>query len=166
MKLTIGENAFEITSAQPCRDLRFGVYLMIKIPKDNITASDIENVFDGNENTIVITKDDESTVEYNGYTELGKYECVDGFYNISQICVSEAQHQINQINNKFVSQETINASVQATLKTHADNTVAMNNTIEMQMASIDSLLLEVIPAVVSDAVTAAVAEALSDTENV
>ncbi len=155
MKLTIGEKTIGIVSAQPNRDIKFGVYLAIKIPKDNITAAEIETLFSGNTETIVITNDDETEVSYSGYTELGRYNCEDGYYNISQICVSEMQHQINMLNTKYVAQEQ-------DISAQAAQVTALEETSALHMSAIDSLLLDVIPTVVTEAVTTAVAEALGN----
>lgn len=190
MQLTIGSQTIEIVSAAPQRDLKFGIYLAIKIAKGNITTAEIESIFDNNTEVITVTDDNGNVTEYGGYSELGKYSYDEGYYYISQICVSEAQHQINMLKNQNIAQAAINADVEqalanqmstnlqvsealtaqeatnsqvaSVLNTQTEQVNVLTESTAMQMASMDSLLLDVLPAIITDAVTIAVAEALAN----
>ena len=188
MNLQIGNTTIEITSCTRKRDLQKGFYLDLVIPKESIGMDDLYALLDGNEEAIVIT-DGEVENTYRGFKEVGSFACENGSYTVAQICTSEIEAQLSLAQNKVAEQNTVIASMQDTitaqntaLENHAKVITEQQATIEaqtetiatqteqvalleetsfIQMATLESLLLEVIPTVITETVTIAVEEALA-----
>lgn len=191
--LTIGATSFAITNCTRHRDTVRGFYLNIEIPKENIGMDELYNLLDGTEEPIVVTEADGTVNTYRGFKTLGGFACENGVYKIAQVCTSEYEAQLSLAQNKIEEQnkaleatnqvigqqnEVINAQAEAiaaqgltidsqseTIAAQAEELVFLGETATVQMSTIDSLLLDIIPAVIADAVTVAVADALVSNSN-
>lgn len=139
MNLTIGTTTIEITSCIRMRDLQRGFYLNIEIPKDNITFAELSELFDGCTESIIVNGEDGETV-YNGFSLMNSVMLKDGVYHVEQCCVSEVEAQLS-LAQKKISEQTELVTV-------------LEETSVMQAATLESILLEVIPAVVSETIEA------------
>lgn len=152
--LTIGSTSINITECTRMRDLKRGFYLEIKIPEDTVNIDELKTIFKDNKQTIAITEADGTTNLYEGFQLLSTLSLEDGFYYVCQACTSEIEAQLS------IAQNTINAQAQI-IESQAQQVTSLEEATVVQMATIDNLLLDVIPAVIADAVTAAVADALA-----
>ena len=151
--LTIGNTALELNSFRKIRDKVVGVYAQIEIPTTAISHDDLKALFTDNQNDLIVTED-ESTTTYSGYAQLDEIREKGGVYTVIQICTSEAMHLLNEARKQIEEQkETITAQT--------EQVALLEETSAMQMSTMDSLLLDVIPTVIEDAVKTAVAEALA-----
>lgn len=133
MKLTINETTIDIVSAELIRDIKYGVYLSVKIPDTAITEFGIRELFEGNTETIFITNDDEKVKAYNGYSNIAKYHWENGYYLVAILCNSETQHQINMLQDALDEQKTANKDMAAMIEnykkiieTQDENILALN----------------------------------------
>ena len=187
MNLTIGSTIVEITSCTRMRDTKRGFYLEIKIPKDNISMDALSALLDGNEQPITVT-DGENVSVYNGFKMRSNLSLENGVYTVYQACTSEIEAQLSVAQNRVAEQEKALEITKQLLTAQAEVITAQGNKIieqgvlideqsalideqseqvlfleeasTVQMTTIDSLLLDIIPAVVADAVRVAVADAL------
>lgn len=187
--LTIGSTNLELNSFRKIRDKVIGVYAQIEIPTTAISYEELKTLFTDNKNDLVVTEEDGSTTTYSGYAELDEIREKGGVYTVIQICTSETLHLLNEARKQIELQSGTIAEMNGViaaqdneLKTHARVITEQNAVIEqqtnaiaeqtatmvvleessvIQMATIESLLLEVIPAVITDTVNIAVAEALA-----
>lgn len=197
MNLRIGNTTIEITSCVRMRDVKRGFYLDIKIPKDNSSMDALIDLLDGNEETIYVTDAAGNESAYNGFKMLSNLSLENGVYQVCQVCTSEIEAQLSIAQNKIAEQatalevanRTIAEQAQAisdqntaiseqaqqltqqgeTIAAQTEQVMVLEATTAEQMLTLDSLLLNVIPAVITDVVVAAVAEALASnpsTDNV
>jgi hypothetical protein len=185
MKLTIGSTSFDITNCEKQRDLKIGFYLAIKVPRTSISGDELHDLLDGNKEVITLTKDDGTEESYEGFNSVELFDIKATEYFIKQACVSEAMAQISLLKSRATATEKLSATLEQSISKQNDviggcivtinqHTDTINQQGELasslmeanvlQTATLESLLLEVIPAVVSDAVTVAVAEALTNTK--
>ena len=150
MNLTIGNTTIEITSCTKRRDVKRGFFLDLYIPQTSIGMDELFNLLNNNEENIVITDDDGKVSTYIGFRQLGALACEDGVYNVAQVCTSEYEAQLSLAQNKIAEQDAIIEQQTATM-------VVLEETSAMQMSTIESLLLEVIPTVIADTVAEALA---------
>ncbi len=142
MNLTIGQTTIEITSCTRMRDLQRGFYLNIEIPKDNITFAELSDLFDGCTESITVNGEDGETV-YNGFSLMNSVMLKDGVYHVEQCCVSEIEAQLSLAQKKIAEQN--------------EAVTMLEETSVMQTATLESLLLEVIPVVIAETVAEALA---------
>lgn len=179
--LTIGSTTLELNSFRKIRDKVVGVYAQIEIPTTEISHDDLKALFTDNQHDLIVTED-ESTTTYSGYAQLDEIREKGGVYTVIQICTSEAMHLLNEarkqieeqqvtiteMNGVIIDQNTalenhtkVIKEQQETITAQTEQVAFLEETSAMQMSTLDSLLLEVIPAVITDAVTVAVAEVLA-----
>lgn len=182
MNLTIGNTTIAINSCTRMRDTKRGFYLDIKIPKDSISMDELSTLLDGNTETIFVIDDAENESAYNGFKMLSNLSLENGVYTVCQACTSEIEAQLSIAQNKVTEQakalEDTNRVVAQQIETivqqgntidrqseiitaQAEQVMMLEETAVVQMSTIDSLLLDIIPAVIADAVTTAVADALA-----
>lgn len=187
--LTIGSTNLELNSFRKIRDKVVGVFAQIEIPATAISFDDLKALFTDNQHDLVVTEEDGSTTTYSGYAQLDEIREKGGVYTVIQICTSETIHLLNEARKQIEEQQGTIAEMNGViaaqdneLKTHARVITEQNEVIEqqnnviaeqtaqvavleetsvIQMATLESLLLEVIPTVITDTVTIAVAEALA-----
>ncbi len=147
MNMTIGNTSIEIVSCVRMRDTKRGFYLDITIPKESIGMEDLYNLLDSCTENIVVTDEEGNVSEYVGFKTLGSFACENGEYKVAQICTSEYEAQLSLAQTKIAEQ--------------AEYIGMLEETSMMQTATLESLLLEVIPTVITETVTEAVAEALA-----
>jgi hypothetical protein len=189
MNLQIGSTTFEITTCTRKRDLQKGFYLDLVIPKASIGMDDLYALLDGNTEPIVITGTDGVENVYMGFKEIGGFSLENGSYKVAQICSSEIEAQLSLAQNKVAEQNNVISSMQsvidtqtialenhtkviteqaqtiaeqtATIEAQTEQMAVLEESAVMQTATLESLLLEVIPMVITETVTVAVAEALA-----
>ena len=180
--LTIGSTTLELVGFGKKWDKIAGVYAQIAIPTTAISHDDLKALFTDNPHDLIVTEEDGSTETFSGYAMLDEIRERDGVYTVIQYCTSTPMHLLNEAKKQIEAQQTtistMNGVITAQdneLKAHAKVITEQNAVIEqqtalvgaleetsvIQMATIESLLLEVIPAVITDTVTIAVAEALA-----
>jgi hypothetical protein len=152
--LTIGSKSFPITSYTKKRDTKRGFYLDLYIPQESIGMDELFNLLNNNEETIVITTSDGTENIFKGFKELAAISCEGGVYNVAQVCTSEYEAQLSLAQSKIAEQDSVIEQQTATMAVLEE----MNM---MQLSTIESLLLEVIPTVITETVTIAVEEALA-----
>ena len=150
--LTIGNTALELNSFRKIRDKVVGVYAQIEIPTTAIPHDDLKALFTDNQHDLIVTED-ESTTTYSGYAQLDEIREKGGVYTVIQICTSETMHLLNEARKQIEEQKK-------TITAQTEQVAFLEETSAMQMSTMDSLLLDVIPAVIEDAVKSAVAEAV------
>lgn len=186
--LTIGSTTLELNSFRKIRDKVVGVYAQIEIPTTAISHDDLKALFTDNQHDLIVTED-ESATTYSGYAQLDEIREKGGVYTVIQICTSEAIHLLNEARKQIEEQngtittmqgviDTQNTALenhakviteqQATIETQTETIAAqteqvaiLEETSFIQMATLESLLLEVIPTVITETVTIAVEEALA-----
>mgnify|MGYP003311891854 CR=1 FL=1 len=179
--LTIGETTLELNSFRKIRDKVVGVYADIKIPTTAISYEELKALFTDNQHDLIVTED-EATTTYSGYAQLDEIREKGGEYTVIQICTSEAIHLLNEARKQIEEQQGTIAEMGGVitaqdneLKAHAQiiteqNVIigqqtelvgALEENAVLQTATLESLLLEVIPTVITETVTIAVAEALA-----
>lgn len=191
MKLTIGSTVFEGANCERMRHNKEGFYLSITIPKEstNLNGDEVRALFNGTTETIIVIKEDGTENNYSGYNKSLHFETEDNEYTFWQVCRSELEAQLGLAKDEIKAltkknaeheqsinnQNTVIGGCVDTINQHTDAINQQNEVINaqskfadslaeadmMQTATLESLLLEVIPTVVSDAVTVAVAEALA-----
>ena len=160
MNLSIGNKTLAITGCTRRRDTRRGFFLDIEIPKENIGMDELYALFDGCTENIVVIDDEGTENVYTGFKTIGSFSLENGVYKVAQVCTSEYEAQLSIAQNRIAEQTNVIAAQAEMIGLLEEATVE-------QIATIDSLLLDVIPVVIADAVTAAVQDALgsnSDTE--
>lgn len=176
--LTIGSKSFPITSYTKKRDVKRGFYLDLYIPQTSIGMDELFNLLNNNEENIVITEADGTENIFMGFRELAAISCEGGVYNVAQVCTSEYEAQLSLAQNKINEQDNVISTMQGVidaqdneLKAHAnvitqqdvvikqqtEQVAVLEETSIMQMETLESLLLEVIPAVIADTVAEALA---------
>lgn len=156
MRLTIGSTSFEITTKpERERDLKIGFYLLIKVPRASIGAEELRDLLDGNTEVITVTKDDGTEEQYEGFNKVEMFNIEATEYVIKQACMSEAMAQISILKDRANKAESKNTELTADMGMLAETAM-------LQTATIESLLLDVIPTVVADAVTVAMEELLTE----
>jgi uncharacterized coiled-coil protein SlyX len=176
--LTIGSKSFPITSYTKKRDTKRGFYLDLYIPQESIGMDELFNLLNNNEETIVITTSDGTENIFNGFKELAAISCEGGVYNVAQVCTSEYEAQLSLAQSKIAEQDAVITEMNGVItaqdneiKAHAkviteqneiigqqtELVAVLEETSAMQMSTIESLLLEVIPAVIADTVAEALA---------
>lgn len=156
--LTIGSTTLEITSCTRKRDTQRGFFLELTIPHASMGMDDLYALLSGNTEDIVVTDEDGTTNVYRGFKETGSFALEGGFYKIAQVCTSEYEAQLSLAQTRITEQNAV-------IENQNANILGLEEMDVMQMTTIDSLLLEVIPTVIADAVTVAVAEALGSNSN-
>lgn len=187
--LTIGSTNLELNSFRKIRDKVVGVYAQIEIPATAISHDELKALFTDNQHDLIVTEEDGSTTTYSGYAQLDEIREKAGVYTVIQICTSEAIHLLNEarkqieeqsgtittmqgvIDNQNTALENhakVITEQQATIEAQAETITAqteqvaiLEETSFIQMATLESLLLEVIPTVITETVTIAVEEALA-----
>lgn len=124
MNLTIDTTTLEITSCTRMRDVQRGFYLDIKIPKGSVTMDELEQLFDGNEETIIVTDNDGNESAYNGFKLLSNLSLENGIYRVCQACTSEIEAQLSIAQNKVAEQEKALEAINNVVSEQAE-TIAM-----------------------------------------
>lgn len=131
MKLTVGSTTIEITHAEPRRDLKFGTYLAVTIPRANTTEVEIDTIFDGGDSKITITKDDGTEILYSGYSEVGPYSRDKDNYYVGLIFKSDDKFQLDLLANEVKSLKKENAEYKAKVEALNQEMLAV------QLATVD-----------------------------
>ena len=145
MNMTIGSTSIEITSCTRKRDTQRGFFLDLVIPKESIGMDELYAILDGNEENIIV---DENV--YIGFKQVGSFALENGAYRVAQVCTSEYEAQLSLAQTKIKEQDAVIEQQTATMAVLEE----MNM---MQLSTIDSLLLEVIPAVITETIAEALA---------
>lgn len=142
--LTIGSNLIEIISCTRMRDVQRGFYLDIKIPKGVVTLDELETLFDGNEEPILVVDGDGNENTYIGFKELSSLSLEKGVYRVCQVCTSEYEAQLSLAQSKLNQQETLISQMKSTieeqekeLEAQASVVVAQGDTIAAQKKIIE-----------------------------
>ena len=182
--LTIGSTTLELKDFRKIRDKVVGVYAQIEIPTTAISYDELKALFTDNQNDLIVA-DEESTATYSGYAQLDEIREKGGVFTVIQICTSETIHLLNEARKQIEEQsgnistmQNVISEQNTALENHAkviteqaEQIVAQNEIIGqqtalvgaleensvMQMATIESLLLEVIPTVIAETVAEALA---------
>lgn len=157
MNLTIGNTNIEILSCTKKRDVKRGFFLDLFIPQASIGMDELFALLNNNEENIVITDDEGKVSTYVGFRQLGALSCEDGIYNVAQVCTSEYEAQLSLAQNKIAEQDAI-------IEAQTEQVAVLEETSAMQMSTLESLLLEVIPAVIADTVAEALASNSAEAE--
>ena len=155
MILRIGTTEIEITSCERMRDLQKGFFLDIQIPKENISSDDLEALLDGCTEPIIVTEDDGSETEYMGFNECASIMTKNGVRSVAQYSTSEAMAQLSLARKKIANQDAIIAA-------QTERATSLEEMSMAQLSAIDSILTEVVPAVIDLAVSQAI-EAVTQT---
>lgn len=179
--LTIGNTTLELVSFNKRWDKASGVYAQIVIPATAISYDDLKALFTDNQHDLIVT-DDETTETFSGYAMLDEIRERGGEYTVIQYCTSNPMHLLNETRKQIEEQQGTIAEMGGVitaqdneLKAHAkviteQNVIigqqtelvgALEENAVLQTATLESLLLEVIPTVITETVTIAVAEALA-----
>ena len=169
--LTIGSKTLELNSFYKKWDRIAGVYAEIKIPTSAISYDELKALFTDNQNDLIVS-DEETTESFSGYAMLDEIREKGDEYTVIQYCTSTPMHLLNETRKQIEEQNGVITAQDNELKAHAkvitaqnEQITAQNEVIEqqtalvgaleenslMQMATIESLLLEVIPAVIAEA---------------
>lgn len=187
--LTIGSTNLELNSFRKIRDKVIGVYAQIEIPATAISHDELKALFTDNQHDLIVTEEDGSTTTYSGYAQLDEIREKAGVYTVIQICTSETIHLLNEARKQIEEQngtittmqgviDTQNTALEnhakviteqqatieqqtATIAAQTEQVAVLEETSFIQMATLESLLLEVIPTVITETVTIAVEEALA-----
>lgn len=155
MKLRVGSTEIAITSCSRRRDVQRGFYLDLQIPKENITFDELDALLNGCEESIIITEEDGTETTYNGFKLLNSVMLKDGVYHVEQCCVSEIEAQLSLAQKKIAEQNAVIAE-------KAEQVTSLEEMSMAQLSAIDSILTEVVPAVIDLAVAQAI-EAVTQT---
>lgn len=148
--LTIGSTTLEITSCTRRRDTQRGFFLDLVIPKSSIGMDELYALLDGNTEPIVVVDADGTENTYLGFKETGSFALEGGAYHVAQICTSEYEAQLSLAQTKIAAQDE-------TIAMQTQQMCVLEEMNMMQLSTIDSLLLEVIPAVIADTIAEALA---------
>ncbi len=156
MKLTIGSTTLELSSFNKRWDKIGGVYAEIKIPTTAISYEGLKTLFNGNAEDLVVTQEDGSVETYSGYAELHdiKESLASGLYVVTQYCTATAMHLLNETRKQLAAQTVV-------IEEQTAHMAALEEASVEQISTLDCLLLEIIPAVITEAVAVAVEEALA-----
>ena len=150
MNLTIGTTTIEITSCTRRRDTQKGFFLDLVIPKESIGMEALYALLSGNTEPIVVVEDDGTENTYLGFKETGSFALEGDAYHVAQVCTSEYEAQLSLAQTKIAEQDAV-------IENQNANIMVLEEMNMMQLSTIDSLLLEVIPAVITEAVADALA---------
>ena len=153
MNLTIGSTTIAITNCVRRRDTKRGFYLDIEIPEEAISMDELKSLFKDNEQSITVTEAEGKTNVYYGFKLLSALSLEDGVYHVAQACTSEIEAQLSMAQNKVDEQNAV-------IEGQAAQVALLEEMSAVQISTIDSLLLEVLPAIIEESVTASVEKAL------
>ena len=168
--LTIGSTILELNSFDKRWDKIGGVYAEIKIPTSAIAYDDLEALFDGNAEDLIVTEEDGSTATYSGYSETHKLikNLITGMYEVTQYCTSTAMHLLNEARKQIATLETEKAELQskvnaqgATITAQAEQVASLEETSAAHLTAIDSILTEVVPSIIELSVAQAIEAVLA-----
>lgn len=143
--LAIGETTLELKDFAKKWDKIAGVYAIITIPTTAISHDDLKALFTGNQNDLIVTKEDGSTETFSGYSELHSIveNIADGTYVVTQYCTSTALHLLNEARKQIETLEQEKTDLQNTVKaqgselqTHAKIIVSQNEQLVTQAQTI------------------------------
>lgn len=147
MHIIAGEHNLTITKQTVHRDNGVGLILKMELARDSISIADLETIVqDIGENALEI-------VVYNDENE--KVQILSGFHCEPNIIAKGSTYTVEFIN---ASENTYQLGRQKQMIENLEKLAALQEELNsVQVAAIDSILLEVIPSVVSEAVAQAVA---------
>lgn len=167
MKILIGNIEIAISQCYPFEYANGKRELRITIPQSSIDYSTLKEALKNNTDDIILTKGDGTTQTFVGYaktfeiTDKTEHDAitdtdVDVFYVVIQ-CVAEAERRALEAQQKATVLEDIVAEQSAVINAQAEQVMMLEEVSAVQIETIESILLDVIPATIEEAIANAFA---------
>lgn len=164
MQITIGTSSLEVISAGARRLPSGKILVIIEVKQELISHDDLRAMFKGTTEDLVVLRDDGTKDTYGGchYAIKVSDDVLDEveIHRAEIECSSEADFQLGRMRGELTKQGTDIATQGTEIQEQKEVSEYLEQMSGSLLMAIDSLVLEVLPAAISEAVETAVKNAM------